>query len=301
MLTSILPGLRDLRTPLATGYMYLALYWLWFGSAIPGRDQADGVIRRIYELQGFLGVSAVITVVTFVAYLVGSVLNIKQVPSFIQAWILKTVPALNTHAKKQFDDVSRELVAERSRQLVTRLREGQVDLDLVFEQSGVPTGVGVTYGEGAPYEEVFRERGSRTQQLFEGRIRNEVPLMAVRLHSTKSAIFDDYDRSRSEAEFRASLVIPSTLIILTLPLALGATWWLAVIMAVFAIIVGLSLSYRSMLKSREAESTVVQVMAIGEVIKSPTEDFVDSLIAQQKESDLRSKGATETAQKLSQL
>jgi hypothetical protein len=35
MISHLLPGFRNIRTPLATGYLYLLLLWLWVGELIP--------------------------------------------------------------------------------------------------------------------------------------------------------------------------------------------------------------------------------------------------------------------------
>src|SRR4051812_9365867 len=80
MLTTILPGLRDLRTPLATGYMYLVLLWLLLGSRIPPKDEATGIISRVYEIEGTLGTTALIAVLSFVAYLLGTILSFRRIP-----------------------------------------------------------------------------------------------------------------------------------------------------------------------------------------------------------------------------
>ncbi|MFF4392878.1 MULTISPECIES: hypothetical protein [unclassified Streptomyces] len=40
MLASLLPGLRELRTPLATGYLYLLLLFLLFSDSIPTKNEA---------------------------------------------------------------------------------------------------------------------------------------------------------------------------------------------------------------------------------------------------------------------
>ena len=75
MLTNLLPGLRDLRTPLATGYLYLAALWIVFGGLLPDNDSATGLIARIYELDGVLGTSTLLAGLSFVASVLGSMLT----------------------------------------------------------------------------------------------------------------------------------------------------------------------------------------------------------------------------------
>jgi hypothetical protein len=41
MISHLLPGFRNIRTPLATGYLYLLLLWLWVGELIPTSETAE--------------------------------------------------------------------------------------------------------------------------------------------------------------------------------------------------------------------------------------------------------------------
>ena len=54
MISNLVPGFRSIRTPLATGYLYLVLLWLWVGGLIPPSQTADGKIVRGEEILGRL-------------------------------------------------------------------------------------------------------------------------------------------------------------------------------------------------------------------------------------------------------
>lgn len=72
MLTSLLPGLRDLRAPLVAGYGWLLAAWLVFYDDFPGRQDASGLIVGLYEL-GEVGTTLGVTVaLTAGAYLIGT-------------------------------------------------------------------------------------------------------------------------------------------------------------------------------------------------------------------------------------
>ena len=75
MLTSILPGLRDVRTPLACGYMWLVAAWLAFADHLPRTRPSAGMAASIWDLGGHLGKAAVLAAITFAAYLIGAVLE----------------------------------------------------------------------------------------------------------------------------------------------------------------------------------------------------------------------------------
>jgi hypothetical protein len=72
VLASLLPGLRDLRAPLAAGYLWLAAGWLYFAPRLPtSANDADGVVRDIYRVVDASGPVAVGAGVTFLAYMLG--------------------------------------------------------------------------------------------------------------------------------------------------------------------------------------------------------------------------------------
>src|SRR5215203_1291268 len=76
MLVSLLPGLRDLRTPLATGYLWVVGLWLILHDRVPKSvEQATGPIRSLYELSDLHGATVTLAALTFVTYLLGSTPN----------------------------------------------------------------------------------------------------------------------------------------------------------------------------------------------------------------------------------
>ena len=77
MLMSLLPALRDLRTPLATGYAWLTALWLMFAHYIPDDpEKLIGIPADISRLYGLVGLTTALAVVSFIAYLVGAMSHI---------------------------------------------------------------------------------------------------------------------------------------------------------------------------------------------------------------------------------
>lgn len=76
MLASLLPGLRDLRTPLAVGYLWVVALWLllhdWWPESV---EAATGPTKFLYELSAPLGSAATLAALSFVVYLLGSMLR----------------------------------------------------------------------------------------------------------------------------------------------------------------------------------------------------------------------------------
>jgi hypothetical protein len=95
MLASLLPGLRDLRAPLAAGYLWLAAGWLYFAPQLPASvNDANGVLKDIYRVADASNPVAIAAGLTFIAYLLGILSTglLTPVVPFIQ--ILLTLPIL---------------------------------------------------------------------------------------------------------------------------------------------------------------------------------------------------------------
>jgi hypothetical protein len=76
---NILPGLRELRAPLAAGYMWLITAWLWLDHfrLIPeSRPVGGGWLAGLWSISTALGATTLLAILTFVAYLIGSFLEI---------------------------------------------------------------------------------------------------------------------------------------------------------------------------------------------------------------------------------
>jgi hypothetical protein len=72
----LLPGLRDVRTPLAVGYLWFLVAWLVFAQDLPYESASPGsFVAGLAGLQGLLGGGAVVAAVSFSAFLVGSVVS----------------------------------------------------------------------------------------------------------------------------------------------------------------------------------------------------------------------------------
>lgn len=79
MLASLLPGLRDVRTPLAVGYVWFLNLWLVVGNEISERLKvSDGFASRFVTLNQFLGQGAMIAGLSFAAFLFGSLVTIRS-------------------------------------------------------------------------------------------------------------------------------------------------------------------------------------------------------------------------------
>jgi len=69
MLSQVLPGLRELRGPLAAGFLWLLLGWLVFHHDVA---RAQGEVKEFVELGEELSPAGLATAASFAAYLIGS-------------------------------------------------------------------------------------------------------------------------------------------------------------------------------------------------------------------------------------
>jgi hypothetical protein len=55
VLTSLLPGVREVRTPLTAGYIWLTLGWLAWGSNVPTNRPEPGMFASLWDIGVFIG------------------------------------------------------------------------------------------------------------------------------------------------------------------------------------------------------------------------------------------------------
>lgn len=83
---NLLPGVRELRAPLAAGYLWLAAWWIAFAGDVPSRGQATGLAHVAYLFIDKVSPVGFAVAVGFVAYLIG-VLSVA-----LADWLVKQFP-----------------------------------------------------------------------------------------------------------------------------------------------------------------------------------------------------------------
>lgn len=213
MLASLLPGFRDLRTPLVTGYLYLLVTWLVFGEWLLGEGADNELAERGHRLFDLAGRPAIAIAVSFGAYLLGSLLAVRDIDK-VNGWI----PS-NFRARSELNDQVRSWISTRTQDAASRgvtlddygstkhmsfeltrgLQEGRENLPPPLsseDQSQTHEAVGFVF-----------------QHALEWCVLREKDQMIARLQKEHELVWNDYDRHRSEAELRFSISVP--LILLT--------------------------------------------------------------------------------------
>jgi hypothetical protein len=88
VLANLLPGIRDLRTPLATGYIWLLTFWLWTPARFKDTTPTVGVpgdIARLAHYSGRLGVAIAVSLIAYLIGVLSGILNqpLTQAGSFV--------------------------------------------------------------------------------------------------------------------------------------------------------------------------------------------------------------------------
>jgi hypothetical protein len=179
MLASLLPGLRDIRAPLSSGYIWVGVLWV----SLSGRwthPSSDPLLAGIARLGVYAGKPVVLGAVTFGAYVVG-VLSCG-VSNALLPW---SMPLLLRLRRTRTDDMLGEAATAAWAEVT----------------AGEPVGFRL---EGPKLHEELRWLVITKQVLH-----RDLVLIPARLPGADPALFDRYDRCRADAEFRMAIALPS--------------------------------------------------------------------------------------------
>jgi hypothetical protein len=201
MLASLLPGLRDVRTPLAVGYLWLLILWLWLADRVPRTKPADdGLVARLFDLQDILGATVALACLSFVAYVLGALLTIPIEASQIYLFLRR----LGRYFSKDTQLYAREY--DQHREEVLERFSGQ--------------GVNVTEAEMRALKRLAdRERG----------FSRSVSDLRARLLVANQELYGEYDRLAAEAAFRVNLFPPSIALAILIARDLSVFWGIVVL------------------------------------------------------------------------
>lgn len=271
-MTSLLPGLRDLRTPLITGYLYLLLAWLALGGQrlLPD-DPTNTFLQRLYDLSDALGVTVTLAAVSFCAYLLGSLVIVQEIPALLSRtragrpaprarlrhWVWEaTGQKYGRGSDAEFLLESRAMgdgFTDHLRNRITHEYSQLSDRERRARKSGDP--------RSAEALDELDKRGAFVE-LMTNSITGERDVLVVRMQIERESLYNAYDRLRAEAELRFSLFAP--LVLLTVAGALLWSPW-----ALVALLVPGALAAQGNQQAARAEEQVWQALTTG-VIQSPT-------------------------------
>lgn len=301
MLAQVLPGFRDFRTPLVTGYLWLTVLWVSAQMPIPSTDETAGPVGLVNWLNGYTSSAALLAIMSFVAFLVGILLTVdtKQANMFMARYgftrttdedgtyshprkfvmhrrylpYRQSLPAETRYAIVSILDEALERLVARGVSRETLQRQNpHLEFDSKDPNEVKPQGV----HERARM--LLKEGFMQLVPALTGQLHDEIPVLATKLQEKNERLFETYDRFRSEAEFRMSVALP----LFGLAVASGITWIVNanMLLGICAIIIGVVISAilirKGWVKLQESSSVVITALEIG-TIQSQVIERLDSL------------------------
>jgi hypothetical protein len=233
MLANLLPGIRQVRTPLATGYVWLLTFWLWIPEQLKNTAPSD-VPADIMRVVLYAGRIAEGIAISFAAYLIGALSEPLSVP-FTQLGALVaaigtslTWPVIRFRAHTTSYRINDILHLLRFRY---RLRIQEDDKRFSVENISVSIGqfssVGINdlmkFSSQSVEKGLIRPDAKRSYMEYLAR---QLPGQSNALLGKETELFSAYDRLISEYEFRVGITVPLSAFIITLAVRWSALWLL---------------------------------------------------------------------------
>jgi hypothetical protein len=266
MLASLLPGLRDVRTPLTVGYLWLFTAWLVFGEHVPkSRPSGNGLVAQLFDLGGLLGKVAPIAALSFIAYLLGALLTIPVESRFISRLLTK-IGNYSIDTRLTTDEYNRrqiDLAVEFAEQ-VRLSRETKQQLEISASDARALDRLGINYQSADAH-------GPDDLVLTDSALYLRANDLRARLLIANQQMYGEYDRLAAEASFRVNMTLPL--------MALGF-----LIVSDFNVFLGLGIMAGAVVLLVQGairlnlSNTVLRRAVIADVIKDPlTEKFREIL------------------------
>lgn len=212
MLAQILPGFRDFRTPLVTGYLWLVVLWVLIGMPLPDKTATSGAMGSINAFSEFLTPTVYVAVLSFLAYVVGMLLMVDiKAGSTLRLGKRFRLPYVS---KRDVDVINAHIESACHRALIRGVNGYEVEREFnltsmleteedhqIFSAEHV--------GNERRMDKEWREyalkqlRGPVAEEIV-----RSIPSLAIKLQDKNQLLFGSYDRDKSESEFRLSIAPP---------------------------------------------------------------------------------------------
>ena len=250
MLTNLLPGFRDLRAPLAAGYLWLATVWVWFAQNLPGSpSDATGFLKKVYELAGVAGRPAIGIALSFAAYLIGAMAT--EISNRLLRAPIRSIQRLGGYLGYRGGNIYKRLsifrrpmeshpsfnpITDEVHELVLNELDSKYQDDPMFREQiynhlseaffndlkrrwGTELETVEDVKRMVDEESYYRELLITTlidtlSHSFE--ITRDLRYVPERIIEKKQKIFERYDQLRSEGEFRTAVAVPLIFLIIAL-------------------------------------------------------------------------------------
>lgn len=212
MLAQILPGFRDFRTPLVTGYLWIIVLWIIVARPLPDKDATDGAMGAINAFGAFFTPTVYIAALSFLAYVLGMLVMVDIKPgSTIRLGPKFSLPYVS---KTDRDVIEAHVESAFHRARIRKASGYQIQQEFKLDEL-LPTEV--HYNEfrmDHNYDEREMNHAYREYSLKELKepmveeVIKSIPSLAIKLQDKNALLFGSYDRDKSESEFRLSIAPP---------------------------------------------------------------------------------------------
>jgi hypothetical protein len=229
VLASVVPGLREIRAPLAAGYLWLIAAWLLVADHVPHEDKATGLLARAYDLEHAVSTFGLGVAVSFVAYLVGSVTEAwaKRVYDGAAGYVRRTKnPSTQTSVSLPVLDLAIERVMtpvfamlqegdDPRRVDQTEVRRAKTQVELVRDE----------HGEQLSDQDQLDAFVQALVDVAAERASDEMDLAMTRMIGAEPELYSEVDRLRAESDLRFA-ILPPLLLVTSILTFEGSLYWL---------------------------------------------------------------------------
>lgn len=225
MLSSVLPGLRELRAPVAAGFLWLVAFWFCFEARLTDDALTSGALGAAVRLEGILESIGLGATLSFGAYLIGSL------SVFALSVPLRRVMRTSDHPRGGWRDTlspgawqAVQLVASEAAGRLNRvLSLSGIDIDQAIDRWRPDPHVTTSQSPlsswlakrcrareaGGWRADAFVHPSERHKQRLARLVISDLPAIAsTRLLGKHPDVFSAIDRSRAEVEFRLAVAPP---------------------------------------------------------------------------------------------
>ena len=300
MLASLVPGLRELRAPLAAGYLWLVGLWIALEPHAPERSQASGLSKSLYGLTDQVSQVGLGAASAFVAYLLGA-LSLAFFSAPLR-WPLRYDPSSNRDerliAVTPWARAAVETITQRRRDAISaqlaltpigfeQLVDSNVDRETIKRRRTMirkprPTrSVSTRMSSSTPAPATAAEEAAA--RVVRAVLR-EFDLIMTRLMATEKDLFSDADRHRAEVEFRIAIVPPLLALAVIVAVEVDNPAW-AVTISATGLVVSAALFWDALTRQRDANDALVDALAIG-AVKAPTLERLEDAATAASRADI---------------
>ncbi len=244
---SLLPGLREVRTPLAAGYVLLAACIVALPTGSLARFQKSTNLSDVLSLINGLGTATILATLSFAAYLLGVTAN-----TLVTATVSKTITRLNhRHEWIQLTaELCRPLLESRILELIAR------DDHFYHEYWSHCTDKTRERSDPVAPEWVISLREHEREVVL------DLPNIPVRLLGKDPEYWSAWDRLKAEEDFRSTVAVCLLTLISALGVRVNPLFYLGTTLCALLLV-------QAVRKNREATEVILAGVLTGR-IESPT-------------------------------